>query len=192
MPSLRLLTVNARTARLDHDALARRISATMPDVVCLHGAPSLLRWRSVSAALARRSGLVVIGGGRTGGGNLLLGNLGVDENAVAEVTFDGHRGPRPPGAALAGLARLGSPFVLVGARMSGDGPAQRRQLDQIEKRMVELDPAGPPAVICVDGAGPGVAVALQDGRFSAVPGVFVDARITVGATREGVVELTLP
>ena len=192
MPSLRLLTVNARTDRLDHDALARRIAAAEPDIVCVHGAPSLLRWRSVSAALARRSGLVVVGGGRTGGGNLLLSDLGVDATGTQDLTFAGHRGPRPPGATLGALARLGSRFVLVGARLAGDADAQRAQLDQVQRAAVGIDPARPPVVVCVEGAGPGAAVSLQDGRTAAGPGVFVDAPITVDAVTDGVVELTLP
>lgn len=192
MPTLRLLTVNARTERLDHEALARRISIAAPDVVCVHGAPSLLRWRSLSAALARRSGLVVVGGGRTGGGNLLLSDLGVDSTGTRDLTFAGHRGPRPPGATLAVLARLGSPFVLVGARFFGDAGAQRVQVEQVQGAVAELDPAGPPIVLCVEDAGPGTAVTLQDGRTAAGPGVFVDARLTVGAISNGVVELALP
>ncbi|WP_375498278.1 hypothetical protein [uncultured Jatrophihabitans sp.] len=192
MPSLRLLSVNARTESLDHEALARRISAASADVVCVHGAPSLLRWRSISAALARRSGLVVVGGGRTGGGNLLLCDLGIDSTATRDVVFAGHRGPRPPGATVAALARLGSPFVLVGARLSGDGAAQRAQVEQVRRVVREADPAEPPAVVCVEGAGPGAAVDLQDGQTATAPGVFVDARITVGQIADGVVELTLP
>jgi hypothetical protein len=35
-------------------------------------------------------------------------------------------------------------------------------------------------------------VTLQDGRTAAGPGVFVDARLTVGAISNGVVELALP
>ena len=192
MPSLRLLSVNARTEGLDHGALARRISAASADVVCVHGAPSLVRWRSISAALARRSGLVVVGGGRTGGGNLLLSDLGVDSTATRDLAFAGHRGARPPGATLAALARLGSSFVLVGARLSGDAVAQRAQLAQLDDAVREVDPAAPPVIRCVEGAGPGAAVALQEGRATPVPGVFVDARITLGAPSDGVVELTLP
>ena len=192
MPSLRLLSVNARTERLDHQALAQRIAAASVDIVCVHGAPSLLRWRSVSAALARRSGLVVVGGGRTGGGNLLLSALGVDSTATRDLAFPGHRGPRPPGATVAALARLGSPFALVGARLTGDGAQQRAQLEQVRRAIREVDPAAPPAMVCVEGAGPGVAVDLQDGHAAAAPGVFVDARITVGSVADGVLALTLP
>ena len=50
----------------------------------------------------------------------------------------------------------------------------------------------PPVIVCVEGAGPSAAVALQDGRAAAAPGVFVDARIAVGAVTDGVIELSLP
>ncbi len=68
MPTLRLLTYNVRSMRDDRAAVARVIRSAEPDVVCVQEAPRFLRWRSTCAALARTSGLVVVGGGRPAGG----------------------------------------------------------------------------------------------------------------------------
>jgi hypothetical protein len=70
--SLRLLSIDARAFGRDRVALARAVAAAEVDVACVHGSPHLLRWRSISAAIARRAGLVVVTGGRTAGANLVL------------------------------------------------------------------------------------------------------------------------
>ena len=62
MPELRLLTLDA-AAFADRHAVARAIAGHEPDVAVVHGAPSLLRWRSTCAAVAREAGLVVVGAG---------------------------------------------------------------------------------------------------------------------------------
>ncbi|HEY2985649.1 MAG TPA: hypothetical protein VGJ38_15950, partial [Jatrophihabitantaceae bacterium] len=64
MPTLRLLCYNVRSLRDDEDAVARVIRGCEAHVVCVQEAPRFARWRSKNAALARRSGLVVVGGGR--------------------------------------------------------------------------------------------------------------------------------
>ena len=60
---LRVLSYNVRGLRDDRQALAEVVRAADPDVVCVQEAPRFLRWRSTCAALARTSGLVVVGGG---------------------------------------------------------------------------------------------------------------------------------
>ena len=112
----------------DLDGARARISAAEADLVCVHGAPSLLRWRSKCGAVARRAGLVVVGGGRIGGGNLLLSGLGVDFEGTHDLTFGGGRGPRRAGATLAALARRRLPVragrgAAAGARRRPGPPA---------------------------------------------------------------------
>lgn len=192
MPSLRLFRVDARPFGRDLEALSSRISATEAQLVCVHGAPSLLRWRSKCGAIARRAGLVVVGGGRLGGGTLLLSGLGVDVVGTQDLTFGGGRGPRRPGATLAALALSGSRFTVAGARLAGGAADQARQLTELDEALRHLTPTPAPLVICVQDAGPGAAVTLNHHRSAPSGGVFVDAVITAAATGDGLVELTLP
>lgn len=192
MPSLRLFRVDARPFGRDFGALASSISSTEADLVCVHGAPSLLRWRSKCGAIARRAGLVVVGGGRLGGGTLLLSDLGVDVTATQDVTFGGGRGPRRAGATLAALALSGSRFTVAGARLAGGAADQARQLTELDEALGHLTPTPAPLVICVQDAGPGAAVTLNHHRTAPTGGVFVDAAIAASPAGDGIVELTLP
>ena len=72
MAELRLLSYNVRSLRDDADAVADVIRACSADVVAVQEAPRFLRWRSKRAALARKSGLVVVSAHRPGGLALLV------------------------------------------------------------------------------------------------------------------------
>ena len=76
MTDLRVLTYNVRSMRDDRDALGRVLRAAEPDVVLIQESPRFLRWRSLCAELARRGNLVVVGGGRYAGSNLILRRCG--------------------------------------------------------------------------------------------------------------------
>lgn len=112
MPILRVLTYNVRSLRDDAAAVARVIASARPHVVCVQEAPRFVRWRSAAAALARRSGLVVLAGGRTAAGNLLLCDLAVDVVHTVDIVFssrpDADRTHRP-GTPRLGTPRLGTP-----------------------------------------------------------------------------------
>ena len=167
MPALRLLSVDAAAFADRHD-LARSIAAAEPDVAVVHGAPGLLRWRSTCAAIARESGLVVVGGGRTAGGTLVLSDLGVDVEAQAE-TFLGRRyAARPAGLLTASLRRLGGPFVLAAGRLPSSDRAA------VDRLVADVDPSRPPLVTALAGAD-----VTADDRLAAVVrpvtgGVVVD------------------
>lgn len=106
--SLRVLSYNIRSLRDDTDALFEVVRAAQPDVVCVQEAPRFLRWRSRCADLARRTGLVVVSGGRTAGDSLLLAHVrvGVREAHAVRLT------PTP------GLHRRGLAYARV--RVDGD------------------------------------------------------------------------
>lgn len=173
---MRLLTVDARRFGRDHAALSRVIGSAEADVACVHGAPQLLRWRSKCAALARRAGLVVVTGGRTAGGELILSSLGVDVLAVRDVRSGAG------GAALAGLRHRGSEFLLA----STDGAAAEADAEAALRALV---PGELPAIVC---AGERVEIVCAgergeiDGTLAAGPGT----ELADGAGR--VVELSLP
>lgn len=120
---MELLHVDAGEASGDRAALAARVTSAVPspDVVCLHGVPTGFRWRQACADLARRCGLVVVGGGRPAGGVLVLSTLGVDVLAVEELPF-----ARDAGAVLASLRHREDEFVLAAAHLTE--PTQRDRL----------------------------------------------------------------
>jgi hypothetical protein len=188
VPSLRVLSVNAAALPADRDGLARLIAAEAPDVACVQGSPSLLRWRSISAALGRKAGLVVVSGGRTGGANLILSTLGVDVVATADVRFDGGTFAHPTGATLAVLRRSGSEFVLGCARLIGNSAERLAQSGEFLRALAGLVRGDLPSVLCVDGADrPGTAswAALSVGRVGTGGGVFVDTRLALDPAADG-------
>jgi endonuclease/exonuclease/phosphatase family metal-dependent hydrolase len=108
VPSLRLLTYNVRSMRDDRDALGRVIRSAEPDVVLVQESPRFLRWRALCAELARRGNLVVVGGGRLAGSNLILSALGVDVIAQTDVLFSRDPGLHRRGTAIATLSKRGA------------------------------------------------------------------------------------
>jgi len=108
---VRVLSYNVRSLRDDADAVARVIRACAPDVACIQEAPRFFRWRSRCARLARRSGLLVVTGGRTAAGNLILAHQRTRVRAAADVLLPWTPGKHRRGMATAvvdvGAARLG-------------------------------------------------------------------------------------
>lgn len=64
---VRVMSYNVRVLRDDPGALTRVVRAAAPDVLCVQEAPRFARWRTRRADLARRCGLYVAAGERTGG-----------------------------------------------------------------------------------------------------------------------------
>lgn len=131
MTTLRLLSYNVRSLRDDADALVRVIRAAEPDVVCVQEAPRLLRWRSNCAALARRSGLVVVTGGRPAAGNLIMSTLGVQVLASGTYRLSRDPGRHQRGVAVALLAIAGIPFVVAGTHLDLAEPARVRHVGEL-------------------------------------------------------------
>lgn len=185
--ALRLLSVDARSSGRDRHGLSRTISAAGCDLVCVHGGPHLLRWRSISAALARRAGLVVVTGGRTAGANLLLSTLSVDVLAVRDVRFVAGSPLGLTGAAVAALRARGADFVLVSANLAGNAAQQLEQVRQLQDAVGTLVPGDPPVVLSVAGADPPGSPAWQSlvERGQAVADrLVVDGRIVAGQAIE--------
>jgi hypothetical protein len=180
--SVRLLSVDARSFGHDRAAFAKVVANAAVDVVCVHGSPHLLRWRSISAALARQAGLVVVTGGRTAGANLLLSSLGVDVGVVRDVRFAGGSALRMPGAALAAVRLRGTEFVVVSATLVGNAAERLAQAHELQAAIDRLVPGGPPAIISVEGADrPGTAAwqALVGNRVGVAGRIFVDGRVGI-------------
>lgn len=187
MPSLRLLSIDARSFGRNRAALASAISAAGVDMACIHRGPHLLRWRSISAAIGRRSGLVVVTGGRPAGANLLLSSLSLDVSAVRDVRLSRQSRLDAPGAALAALRCAASPFLLVSATLIGNAAQRLGQATELQAAIEHLVPGAPPAIISAQGADrPGTVAwqALAENRVGVAGRIFVDARIGVGAAHE--------
>ncbi|MGW4051810.1 endonuclease/exonuclease/phosphatase family protein [Streptomyces sp. NPDC004779] len=96
---VRILTYNLRSMRDDEDALARVIRACAPDVVLAQEAPRFFRWRKHAARLAAKSELLVLSGGATAAGPLLLCSLRATVERTEDVLL-----PLTPGLHRRGLA----------------------------------------------------------------------------------------
>jgi endonuclease/exonuclease/phosphatase family metal-dependent hydrolase len=147
---MRLLSYNVRSLRDDAAAVARVIRACAVDVVCVQEAPRFLRWRSKCAALARRSGLVIVGGGRAAGANLLLSSPTVEIESSHDVLFSTDRSLHQRGAAVAVL-RLGSArFAVAGIHLDlVEGP-RLRHVAELEQALAVHVPEGVPTVVAGD------------------------------------------
>ncbi len=96
---VRVLSYNVRSMRDDTGALARVIRACAPDLVLVQEAPRLFRWRKAAARLARSSDLLVLSGGATAAGPLLLCSLRAGVERTEDVLL-----PRTPGLHRRGFA----------------------------------------------------------------------------------------
>lgn len=121
---MRVLTWNVRSLRDDAAGVARVLRSVGPDVVLVQEAPRLWRWRSACARLASESGLVVVTGGRTAAGNLVLCAMRVRVASSYDVRLPKHPGLHRRGAAAAVLAVDGSPLSVLGTHLDLD-PAAR-------------------------------------------------------------------
>jgi len=188
VPTIRVLSVDARTTGSDQDGLARLISDHDPDAVCVHNAPQLGRWRQKVARLARESGRVVVAAdGRRGGGNLLLSTLGVDAVTTGCARFRSDSRLAPPGAALALLRVDGREFVLTAATLVGNAAERLGQAAELQAAIERLVPGAPPAIVSALGTDrPGTAAwqAVADGRVAVGGRFFVDERIDVGEAQQ--------
>jgi len=206
VPTLRLLSYNVRSMRDDRAALARVIRSAEPDVVCIQEAPRFLRWRSTCAALARTSGLVVVGGGRPAAANLVMSTLGVDVVKGVDVLFSKDPGLHQRGCALAVLRVRAATFAVAGTHLDvKDGP-RLRHVGELHAAIATHVPADVPAIVAGDvNEGPGrpawqalteqgvdafAAAGVGSGFTSSaahphqrIDGIFVDRRITVVSAR---------
>ncbi|MFI0978686.1 endonuclease/exonuclease/phosphatase family protein [Streptomyces sp. NPDC021093] len=96
---VRVLSYNIRSMRDDRNALARVVRACEPDLVLIQEAPRFFRWRKKAAWLAAHSDLVVLGGGATAAGPLLLCSLRATVERTEDVLL-----PRTPGLHQRGFA----------------------------------------------------------------------------------------
>ncbi|WP_236240956.1 endonuclease/exonuclease/phosphatase family protein [Streptomyces sp. CC228A] len=136
---IRVLGYNIRSLRDDEDALARVVRACAPDVVFVQEAPRFFRWRKHAARLAAKSGLLVLGGGATAAGPLLLCSLRVTveraEDLLLPLTPGLHRRGLATAVVRIGRARLG----LVSCHLSLRRDERYTQAGLLLDRLAALD-----------------------------------------------------
>ena len=147
---IRLMSYNVRSLRDDARAVARVIRSAAPDVVCVQEAPRFFRWRSKCAELARRSGLVVVSGGRPAAANLLLSTLAVDVRATRELTFSRDPGLHQRGTALAVLAKSGRTFAVAGVHLDLQPEPRLRHVGELRAYADDFRPREIPLVVAGD------------------------------------------
>jgi endonuclease/exonuclease/phosphatase family metal-dependent hydrolase len=186
VPTLRLLTYNVRSLRDDAAAVARVIRAADPHVVCIQEAPRLWRWRSACAALARRSGLVIVTGGATAAGNLIMCTLGVEVEAARDELFSRDRGLHQRGAALARLRWHDIGFAVAGTHLDLAPAPRLRHVGELEGVIASF--AGPDRPVVIAGdindlPGSPSWLALGTGRSDAFAAAGDGAGATYSASR---------
>ncbi|MFE0580461.1 MULTISPECIES: endonuclease/exonuclease/phosphatase family protein [unclassified Streptomyces] len=164
---IRVLSYNIRSLRDDEEALVRVIRACEPDLVLVQEAPRFFRWRKHAARLAARCDLVVLGGGATATGPLLLCSLRVFVERTQDVLLPHRPGLHRRGLATAVVRIGGVRLGVVSAHLSLDRAERRDQADLLLDRLAALDtPYGIAAADVNEGpAGPAfrrLAGALQD------------------------------
>jgi endonuclease/exonuclease/phosphatase family metal-dependent hydrolase len=117
---VRLLSYNVRSLRDDREALVRVIRACAPDLVCIQEAPRFFRWRKKAAWLARDCGLVVVTGGRTASGPLLLSTLRATVLHAEDVVLPRRPGLHQRGFATATVAFGGIRLAVASCHLSLD------------------------------------------------------------------------
>lgn len=133
--ALRVVTWNVRSLRDDADAVAAILREFQPDVVCLQEAPRFLRWRSRCAELARAAGLLVVGGGRASGANVVLANLRTHVRAVVDSELPGSPRRHRRGLVLAVLEIDGIEFLVAGTHLSLDAAEREQQAREAVRRV---------------------------------------------------------
>ncbi|MFI5617316.1 endonuclease/exonuclease/phosphatase family protein [Streptomyces sp. NPDC051567] len=132
---IRVLSYNVRSLRDDEDALARVVRACAPDLVLVQEAPRFFRWRKHAARLAAKCDLVVLGGGATAAGPLLLCSLRAFVEETRDVLL-----PLTPGLHRRGFAtavvRFGAARVAVlSAHLSLDAAERHAQAGALLERL---------------------------------------------------------
>jgi endonuclease/exonuclease/phosphatase family metal-dependent hydrolase len=138
-PRLRVLSYNVHGLRDDVAGLARVVRAADPHVVVIQEAPRRWGWRSRSAELASRLGMVIAGGGEPARGNLILTSLGVRVHEEVCIWY-----PLTPGRHLRGAVRLRcslgrTPFAVAGSHLATYAPERAGQAIAFKKLLADND-----------------------------------------------------
>lgn len=136
---VRVLSYNIRSMRDDEDALARVIRACRPDLVFVQEAPRFFRWRKHAARLAAKSELVVLSGGATAAGPLLLCSLRATVERTEDILLPLTPGLHRRGFATAVVRVGGARIGLVSCHLSLRSDERYAQAGMLLDRLAALD-----------------------------------------------------
>ncbi|MEV7614693.1 endonuclease/exonuclease/phosphatase family protein [Streptomyces sp. NPDC089799] len=136
---IRVLSYNLRSMRDDEDALARVIRACSPDLVFAQEAPRFFRWRKHAARLAAKAELVVLGGGATAAGTLLMCSLRAHVERTEDVLLPLTPGLHRRGFATAVVRIAGARVGLLSTHLSLQRAERATQAGLLLERLRALD-----------------------------------------------------
>ncbi len=136
---IRALSYNIRSMRDDEEALARVIRACAPDLVFVQEAPRFFRWRKHAARLAAKCDLVVLSGGATAAGPLLLCSLRAFVEQTEDVLLPLTPGLHRRGFATAVVRFGGVRVAVLSAHLSLDRVERRAQAERLLGRVRAAD-----------------------------------------------------
>ncbi|MFI5985686.1 endonuclease/exonuclease/phosphatase family protein [Streptomyces sp. NPDC051555] len=136
---VRVLGYNVRSLRDDEEALVRVIRACAPDLVFIQEAPRFFRWRKHAARLASKTDLVVLSGGATAAGPLLLCSLRAFVERTQDVLLPLRPGEHRRGFATA-VVRIGGVRVgVLSAHLSLRAGERYAQAGMLLERLAGMD-----------------------------------------------------
>ncbi|MGW7367738.1 endonuclease/exonuclease/phosphatase family protein [Streptomyces sp. NPDC054841] len=138
-PIVRVLSYNIRSMRDDEDALARVIRACRPDLVFVQEAPRFFRWRKHAARLAAKSELVMLSGGATASGPLLLCSLRATLERTEDVLLPLTPGLHRRGFATAVVRIGGARIGLLSCHLSLRSDERYAQAGMLLDRLEGMD-----------------------------------------------------
>ncbi|MFI6283586.1 endonuclease/exonuclease/phosphatase family protein [Streptomyces sp. NPDC051018] len=136
---IRVLSYNIRSLRDDEDALARVIRACEPDLVFVQEAPRFFRWRKHAARLAAKTDLVVLSGGATASGPLLLCSLRATVERTEDVLLPLTRGLHRRGFATAVVRFGGARVGVLSCHLSLDAEERYAHSGLLLDRLAAMD-----------------------------------------------------
>ncbi|MFF5936376.1 endonuclease/exonuclease/phosphatase family protein [Streptomyces sp. NPDC012508] len=136
---VRVLGYNVRSMRDDEDALARVIRACAPDLVFVQEAPRFFRWRKHAARLAAKCELVVLGGGATAAGPLLMCSLRATVERTEDVLLPLTPGLHRRGFATAVVRFGGARVGLISCHLSLRSEERYAQAGMLLDRVAAMD-----------------------------------------------------
>ncbi|MFI2782291.1 endonuclease/exonuclease/phosphatase family protein [Streptomyces sp. ALB3] len=145
---IRVLSYNVRSLRDDTEALARVIRACAPDLVCVQEAPRFFRWRKAAARLAAATDLVVLSGGATAAGPLLLCSLRATVERTEDVLLPLTPGLHRRGLATAVVRIAGARIGVLSCHLSLQREERQAQAGMLLERIDAMDV--PHAVVAGD------------------------------------------
>ncbi|MGW2019236.1 endonuclease/exonuclease/phosphatase family protein [Streptomyces sp. NPDC001927] len=136
---VRVLSYNIRSMRDDEDALARVIRACAPDLVFVQEAPRFFRWRKHAARLAAKSELVLLSGGATAAGPLLMCSLRATVERTEDVLLPLTPGLHRRGLATAVVRFAGARVGLISCHLSLRSEERYAQSGMLLDRVAGMD-----------------------------------------------------